>query len=271
MDIHGKKIVLTGAASGIGAALLRQLATRYRAEIMAVDRDQAAQAAVNAAITHPTSNLHAYGCDVSDGANIDTLFDHALATMGRIDLFIANAGFAYYERLNTPDWARLEKLYAVNVLHPIYAAVKMRSISTLRDYKVVITASAMGKMGLPGYAAYGGTKAALDRFAEAYRLELEQNSTLMLVYPITTRTGFFKAAGEGTPQPWPSQSADEVAEAIIKGIESEAHSVFPSPTFRVTLMLDRFLPFIVRPVIQGLEMRRYRQWLKNQANGKGQG
>lgn len=260
MDINGKKIVLTGAASGIGKALLERLA-HYQAEILAVDRDQAAQEAVNAQIAAPKATLHAYGCDVSTQTNMDSLFDHALATMGRIDLFIANAGFAYYEKLDTPDWARMEKLYAVNVFHPIYAAVKLRQISTLRDYKVVITASAVSKIGLPGYALYCGTKAALDRFAEAYRLELEQNGTLMLVYPIATRTHFFQAAGENTPMIWPSQPAETVAEAIIKGIENEAKAVYPSNAFKIALLLDRILPFVVRPIVQGFDLRRYRQWL----------
>jgi uncharacterized protein len=54
-----------------------------------------------------------YICDVSKPTEIDRLFEFALSHFSTIDIFIANAGFAYYEEINQPDWQRIEKIFQV--------------------------------------------------------------------------------------------------------------------------------------------------------------
>lgn len=260
MEIAGARIILTGAASGIGQALLASLAS-YRARIIAVDRDHVRLVAAVSALADQPAEIHHHTCDLSQPANLDALFDLAVAEMGGVDLFIANAGFAYYEKLAGADWEHLERIYQLNVFSPIYAALKMQAMNGDRPYKVVMTASAMGLLALPGYAIYGSTKAALDRFAEGYRLELGDPSRLMLVYPIGTRTRFFQAASEGgSPQPWPTQLPEQVAGAIVRGIQHDRCAVYPSLLFRCFLALDRLLPFL-RRIEQGIERQRFVRWL----------
>lgn len=58
------------------------------------------------------------------------------------------------------------------------------------QYRMVITASAMGKLSLPGYALYSSTKSALDGFADGYRFETDRPQQIALVY--WTRTRFLK-------------------------------------------------------------------------------
>ncbi len=123
-------------------------------------------------------------------------------SLGAIDLFIANAGFAYYERLTRAHWQRMASLFHVNVVSPLYAAVRMAEINGTRPHRTVIVASAMGRLAIPGYAMYSGSKAALHRFAEAYRYELADPTSLTLVYPIGTRTRFFVAEND-RPAPIP--------------------------------------------------------------------
>ena len=265
MKLENTRIILTGAASGIGRAVLAELAA-YPVRIIAVDRDQENLAASCQETATSTGSVNAvidfYVCDLSQEAEVDGLFDYAVAEMGGVDLFIANAGFAYYEKLDSADWAHLERIYQVNVFSPIYAAVKMQELNGKRPYKVVMTASGMGLIALPGYAVYSSTKAALDRFAEGYRLELEDPSTLTLVYPIGTKTRFFDAAN-AAPQPWPTQTAVTVAQAIIHGILHDTPTIYPSRTFRTFLSLDRYLPFM-RRIEQSLEKRRFETWLTQQ-------
>ena len=230
-----------------------------------MDLDAARLDAALAALAGCPAKIISYRCDLSDQGCVDGLFDHAAEAMGGVDLFIANAGFAYYEALGRADWSRLERIYQVNVFAPIYAAVKMRELNPARPYKVVMTASAMGLLAIPGYALYGSTKAALDRFAEGYRLELDDPARLALVYPIGTRTGFFATAAEvAAPQPWPTQDAERVARAIVRGIERDQRSIYPSRLFQLILLADRFLPF-VRRIEQRIERRRFRRWLAGRA------
>lgn len=136
----------------------------------------------------------------------------------------------------------------------------MRILNRKRPYKVVITASAMSFLGLPGYALYSSTKAALHRFAESYRYELDDPASLMLVYPIGTRTNFFGAASQthAAPQTWPTQTAEQVARAILRGIQHDSRSVFPFGAFRLFLAL----PFLGK-LERAIEAWRLKKWLRN--------
>jgi short-subunit dehydrogenase len=247
------RIVITGAASGIGCEALIRLAAFPGVRVVAADLHADGIPALGA-------HVLPLACDVSTQAANDVLFDYAKEKLGGIDLFIANAGFAYYELLREPDWARLERIYAVNVFAPLYSAVKMRALygpSAL----TVITASAMARLAVPGFAIYGSTKAALHRFAEGYRLEPQQPGRLMVVYPVSTRTRFFESAGiRAAPLLFPNQTPEQVANAIIRGIQRDQTAVYPSLAFRALLIADRVLP-LARHVVQAVYLRQFKHWL----------
>jgi uncharacterized protein len=243
MEINKKRIVITGAASGIGKALLNEICKKDT-HILAVD--------INAASLHQSINdlngnraqIIPFITDLSFAKNIDELFKTADNQMGGIDLFVANAGFPYYESIQKADWEHIERIFQLNFYSPIYAFEKLLRINKGRDFKMVITASAMGVMAMPGYALYSATKAALHRFAEGVRLEMRDPRQLMLVYPIATYTDFFKTASQNTPIPWPAQTPQAVARAILHGIQHDRKTVNPSVIFSLIIYLDRFQPFI---------------------------
>jgi uncharacterized protein len=263
MQLENQRIVLTGAASGIGLELLEQLAA-HPVQVMAVDLNAEGLERVLASLAGSPAKLFSYACDLGNPEQVEAVFAFALESMGRIDLFFANAGFPYYEKLERADWVHIERIFQVNVFSPIYAAQKMQQLNAGRAYRVVITASAMGLLGLPGYALYSSTKAALDRFAECYRYELEDPATLTLVYPIGTRTHFLQAAADqAAPLTWPSQTAVQVANAILKGVEGDQANIYPSVLFRVFIFLDRYLPFL-RRIEQWIELKRFEGWMARQ-------
>ncbi|MCB0166976.1 MAG: SDR family NAD(P)-dependent oxidoreductase [Anaerolineae bacterium] len=261
-----RTIVLTGAASGIGRALLTQWSHRPL-RILAVDIDDQQLTATVQTLAATQAEIRRLVIDLATPENVDRLFDEAIKVLGSIDLFVANAGFAYYEQLDTADWTRLERIFRINVFSPIYAAVKMKSLNGSRPYKVVMTASAMAYLALPGYAIYAGTKAALHRFAEAYRLELDDPDRLALVYPIATRTQFFAAAGPSIPIAWPTQAADHVARAIISGVEQNRRAIYPSRLFATYLFLERFFPAL-GAVVQWPERWKFKRWLRRDAGNR---
>lgn len=254
MQIDGQRIVLTGAASGIGRELLLRLGAFPGVRIVAAD--------LNAdAIPTPGDHVFPFACDVSTAQNNDLLFDYAKDILGGIDIFIANAGFAYYEQLHTPDWERMARIYAVNVFAPKYAAVKMRTLYG-EHALTVITASAMSHLAVPGFAIYGATKAALHRFAEGYRLE-PGSGRVMLVYPVATRTRFFdSASGRGAPLLFPNQTPEQVADAVIRGIQRDQTAVYPSLAFRALLFTNRVLPLAGR-IVQSVYGRQFKRWLSD--------
>jgi short-subunit dehydrogenase len=121
-------------------------------------------------------------------------------------------------------------------------------------------------MGIPGLALYGATKAALDRFADAYAFENEDAGLLSLVYPVSTRTSFFERAVEPgrlpMPVPFPSSSAEEVASAVVRGVERGRRHIFPSRLFWGARFFQAAFEVLVWPY-QWFYAQKLRKWVKS--------
>jgi short-subunit dehydrogenase len=263
MDVHRKRIVITGAASGIGKALLHEL-SRRQVQIVAADKDDVRLRQAVQTCGESKATVAVFVCDLALSSHVDDLFDFALERMGGIDIFFANAGFAYCERIQQPDWDHIEAIFQTNVFSPIYAVEKMQALCHGSDYRVVITSSILGRVGLEGYALYASTKAALDRFAEAYRLESGKVGQLVLVYPLAVQSNFFQAAGHA-PVPWLSQSPESAAQAMLRGVEKDRETIYTSWVLRPMLVVQHLFPF-TRRWYQAIDARVFRRhWV---AQGK---
>jgi NAD(P)-dependent dehydrogenase (short-subunit alcohol dehydrogenase family) len=252
MNIDGKRIIITGASSGIGRALLQEL-TRREVQVVAVGRDEARLRDAVASASGSKAPVIPFTADMARQRDVDALFKYATERMDGIDIFFANAGLAYWERTPEPDWGRIEAIFRTNVFSPIYAAEKMQSLFPGTGYRVVITSSILGRVGLDGYALYSSTKAALDRFAEVYRLENRERGQLVLVYPLAVRSSFYQTAGHA-PVPWLSQPAEEIAKAMLGGIEKDRETIYTSWILPPMLFLNHLLPF-TRQWYQAIDAR----------------
>jgi len=252
MNLEHKRLVVTGASSGIGRALLLELSGR-QVQVVAVDRDETRLQDAAELASGSQARVMSLTCDQARQEEVDRLFAYAIEQMGGIDILIANAGFAIWERIGEPDWGRIEAIFQTNVFSPIYVAQKMQTLFPGADYRLVITSSVLGRVGLEGYGLYAATKAALDRFAEVYRLERGKRAQLVLVYPLAVRSGFFLAAG-GAPVPWLSQSPEAAARAVLRGIERDRATIYTSWLLRPMLLVNHLLPF-TRRWYQALDAR----------------
>jgi len=251
MDFTNKRVLLTGGSSGIGKAMIDEL-HGFNTSIVVGDLNPEA-------IQHHTNTTAMY-CDVSKQKDIDTLFNKAITIMGGVDLCIANAGFAYYEKIESVDYQHIQKIVAVNYIAPIYCLEKMMEINKGKKFSVAFTASAMAKLPLPGYALYSATKAALDGFAHSFNFEKDSSVHLLIVYPIATETKFFATAGNNIPVPFPTQTPEKVAKEVIKGLQKEKRYVFPSKLFRGMMVVNRFLPFVLYGYAK-VEHYKLKKWL----------
>src|SRR4029078_7558465 len=112
--LQGKMAVVTGAGSGIGAAIARVFAGRG-AHVGAVDRDEAAVIAIAAEIAGAGGAASSHRCDVSQPADVDELFRTLAATHPRGDILVNNAGIAHVGTVETTTPDDLDRLYRVNV------------------------------------------------------------------------------------------------------------------------------------------------------------
>lgn len=249
MDLQHKNIVLTGAASGIGKAILRLLVDIPGVHIIAADLNPFA----------PDSPAVKTFCgDLSQADTLDQLFTFAQQEMGTIDIFIANAGFAYYEQTQQANWAHIDAIYRCNTYSPIYSAHKMAEINRGRAYSVLITASFMGIYSLPGYSLYSSTKAALLSWADAYRMEKNDLGNICLLCPVATKTPFFNTQA---PVPWPTQTAEQVASAALQGLRQNKKRIYPSKLSVLTLFLNWICP-LTMPVYKAIELAKFKKWLQ---------
>ena len=192
------------------------------------------------------------------------MFNSANKILGSIDIFIANAGFAYLENLENPDWQHIKKIYNLNVFSPIYSLEKLNIQSASKPVAFVCTVSGAGLASLPAYSLYCSTKSALHHFIQTYRYEKKESMQITAVYPVATKTGFFdKATGkENTPLPFPAQDTKTVARKIVKGIEKGKKNIYPSILFRLFYPIGRAFPFMLH-IYSLLERRKVIKWLQN--------
>ena len=238
MNLENKRILITGASSGIGRELVRLLLQIPEVQVTGVARNIKSLEDLNA------RHLFSLSLDVSVPENVDFMIDEALVKMGGIDIIICCAGFAYYEKFENCDYGHIKRIYETNVLSPLYTLEKFLQ-KTRGKVSFVMLSSALGKFGLPGYALYCSTKYALDGFHDSFRFEPHGRLHFMTVYPIGVKTNFWERMHTDMPLPRPLQSAGVTAKAIINGLKKEKQRVYTSKAFYCIWGVNRLLPLLI--------------------------
>jgi NAD(P)-dependent dehydrogenase (short-subunit alcohol dehydrogenase family) len=170
--LRGKAVFITGAASGLGAALATQLAG-LGADIVAGDIRAERLAGLAERLRAQHVRAHAIGFDVSDPAAAAGAIDEALDTMGRLDILINNAGTDVtlpIAELSEADWLRVIN---TNLNGPFllskYAAAHMRRA---QDGHIVNICSTAAKRAWPNASAYHASKWGLLGLSHALHAEL---------------------------------------------------------------------------------------------------
>jgi NAD(P)-dependent dehydrogenase (short-subunit alcohol dehydrogenase family) len=167
--LEAKGVVVTGGASGIGAAT----ATRFLAEgarVCVLDHDTDGRASIQAELPTLTGILDA---DVTDRAQVERALGEAIDLMGDIDVLINNAGISIrhpFLDITPDDW---ERVLAVNLTGCFHVAqVCARHMMERGSGVILNTASTNGIMGYPFYADYNASKAGLIELTRSMALEL---------------------------------------------------------------------------------------------------
>lgn len=160
-DLQGKTAIVTGAGSGIGAAIARLFARR-NATVAVADLDAAAAARVVAEITQAGGAATAHICDVSQAASVDALFRSVTGPEGRLDILVNNAGIAHIGTVEQTTPEDFDRVYRVNVVG-VYLCARAAVPIMLRQGGGVILnmASIASLVGLPDRFAYSMSKGAV--------------------------------------------------------------------------------------------------------------
>lgn len=166
MPVRDRNVIITGAASGIGAALARRFAAEGAAGLLLADLDADGLARVADELAGAPATVVARRVDLADADEITAMVAAAEAQLGPIDLCCSNAGIGTGEGLkaSAESW---ERSWAVNVLAHVHAARAVLPAMLERGGgRLLHTCSAAGLLSMPGDAPYSVTKHAAVAFAE---------------------------------------------------------------------------------------------------------
>lgn len=225
-----KRVVVTGAGGGIGAALARRFAAQG-AEVIVNDLDPAAAEAVASEI----GGLPVPG-DAANEEDTRRLIDTAWNELGGIDLFCANAGVLSAGDQDTPDevWTRD---FAVNVMSHVYVtrALLPRWLDQGEPKRLVITVSAAGLLSLLGSAPYAVTKHAALAYAEWLRATYgHRGVTVQALCPQGVRTdmltrGNARGSASAALLAESALEPDVVAAKVDEALEGDSFLILPHP------------------------------------------
>lgn len=234
-DIKNKVVLVTGAASGIGAATARMAAERG-AHVIATDVDGVKVQGVAAdcgciGLTHDVTRPDAW-----DNAIAAAVHHH-----GRLDALVSNAGIVNYEPIIDLDMTRFRKLNQVHVegsfigLQKAVAQMRSQANGKPATGSIILTASVMSNCAAPGISAYAVAKSAMANMARAVGVELGRKGDMIrvnAVCPGPTRTplleGAMPAGAMDDPAHWTDvplgvpQEPEDIAESILFLISEES-------------------------------------------------
>ncbi len=231
MEIDGSVCIVTGASSGIGAATARLLSRSGARVVLAArrtDRLEALAAELPASLAVTT--------DLTILGDIQRLVDTAIATFGRIDVLVNDAGQGLHVPIDEIDPEDLRAVFELNVVAPLVASQAVLPIMRAQGAGTIVNVSSATSLRvIPGIGGYAATKSALNMISQVSRLELEpQGISVSVVYPSVTATEFHDKLRAGhlatvawsiTPDP-PELAARAIAFAISTG---EAHVLVADP------------------------------------------
>src|SRR6185436_18341629 len=168
-SVDGKVVFITGGAAGVGAEVARRLHAKG-ARLLLTDVDAGALASFAAALGG--DRVLTVTADVRDLPAMQAAVDAGVQRFGGVDVVVANAGIATYGSVLQVDPAAFKRLMDVNVLgvfHTVRAALP--AIVERRGY-VLVVSSLAAFTAAPGLAPYNASKAAVEQFANALRLEV---------------------------------------------------------------------------------------------------
>ena len=243
----GKRVLLTGASSGIGWYLASDL-VRAGAYVVVSSRRADRLRQLRLAFGNPVKRLIAVPGDISTAAHRCRLVETCVDALGGIDIVINNAGVGAIGSFEDAEPERLRQVFEVD----FFAAAELTRLALPHlkqghEPAVCVVNSVLGHRAVPLKSEYCAAKFALRGWAEALRLELNpQGIDVVSVSPSTTRSEFFDALvgtlnGNRSPSIG-SQSAEHVARKILTALKRRERDRILSAGGKVFVWLNRLAP-----------------------------
>ena len=237
--MNNRVVVITGASSGIGEALAKQLAARGDSLVLAARGADKLQAVAEAC----GSRAKTIVTDVTKRSDMERLRDGAIAAFGHVDVWVNNAGRGINRKVLELTDADLDEMVLANTKSALYG---MQAIvpyfMSRRAGHLINVSTVLSRVSAATFrSAYSAAKAALNVLTANLRVDLQNDYPAIrvsLVLPGGVPTAFQKSSLGGTPEYNPplkgarAQTADEVAAVIAGVIDTPRAETYSSPVLR---------------------------------------
>ncbi|MEV6162397.1 SDR family NAD(P)-dependent oxidoreductase [Streptomyces sp. NPDC052052] len=244
-DARAGVALVTGASSGIGAAVSRRIAAEGGWTLLVTGRDRERLSGV-AAATYSTA-LYA---DLMSPDSTEHLVQEALDTVGGVDLLVAAAGVGWAGSFPAMPAGAADRVLTVDLVSVVHLVRLLlpHMLAAGRGH-IVLIGSVAGSAGVRSEAVYSAAKAAIATFADALRYELRGTGVRIThLVPGVVDTPFFERRGMSYTRSWPRPMPPErVADAVWDAVVTGRDEVFVPAWLR--------LPGCVRSVAPGLYHR----------------
>ena len=228
-DFTGKRVLITGASSGIGAGLAQEFARRGAVVgICARRKERLEEVLTRCQADSPESRM--WVVDLADPAAVEALASDAMSELGGVDVLVNNAGIPKRRKVTQLDSATVSTVMNVNYFSPVSLTLALLPSMLARKSGTIINVSSIAAtLSSPGEAAYDASKAALTAFSEAMAIELwESGIRVLVIYPGLVDTELFSLpdndpvpATPVTPIP-----VEELVAGVFDSLEAGANRAY---------------------------------------------
>ena len=253
-NFGGQCVVITGAAGGLGQALV-QAFLQAGANVVALARDALALYALQGAVGEHTpaytASLLTLACDVTQLADCEAAMAQATARFGGIDVLINNAGIAHRSAFADTQVDVLRRVMDVNFFGAVHCTHAAMASLRQRRGMVIAISSVAGFSPLIGRTGYAASKHALHGFFDSLRTEVQDEGVdVLIVCPSFIDTGIDRAAlgANGQPAAHARQTTGAttppaaVASALLQAAQQRRQLLLFSPTAKAAWWLSRLWP-----------------------------
>ena len=232
-----KKVLITGAASGIGFCTAQQFA-KARCELILTDINSRALTEAATKIRETGAKAHTFVVDVSRQKQVEEMAAQVRKDVGHIDILINNAGIGYHGELTNTSLRTWRQLLNVNFWGPLYHVYTfLPQMKEQQGGQIVNISSGQAFFRLPTWGAYAAIKAALGVFSEVLHFELRKHGIrVTTVYPFMVNTPFYSDITGDTLVgrlsmkllPYYSMTPEKVGQVIFNAVKRKKKVEFVS-------------------------------------------
>jgi NAD(P)-dependent dehydrogenase (short-subunit alcohol dehydrogenase family) len=227
-EATGKRVLVTGASSGIGAGLAEAFARAGATVGLCARReDRLREVLERCQAVSPGSRM--WTTDLSDMAAVDRLAADAVAELGGVDVLVNNAGIPRRRHVTKLDPAVVEDTMAINYLSPVRLTLALLPQMLERgDGRIVNVSSVAATLSSPGESAYDASKAALSAFSESMAVDLwDTGVKVLVVYPGLVDTELFQIPdNDPVPTDLAPIPVSELVDAVLDALARDAAQVY---------------------------------------------